>query len=268
MTAVVTAAMAAWYVDHFKSSTSLWKQAKKFCNSNNVTCALAITATLTPLRLGQCMQSVKRHSISWKVTEHVPHHAGVGSGWFGQRHFISFYSMLHAAARLVGQWLSEHIMFAYRISKAAWHNVHDDVAWFWYLFACLLENLAVESSAAWVPHIVAAPVLWTHQVENQGDHANWSLRLSTQHGIYQQLHILHHLYVHYLHNRSIHRQNIMKCEYMMIYECTVCVERLTSWRTNLTLDTFQTRDQSFLDWDHPARQLLNPALQSKGMWPW
>jgi len=171
---------------------------------------------------------VKRHSISWKVTEHVPHHAGVGSGWFGQRHFISFYSMLHAAARLVAQWLSEHIMFVYRISKAAWHNVHHDVAWFWYLFACLLENLAVESSAAWVPHIVAAPVLWTHQVENQGDHANWSLRLSTQHGIYQQLHILHHLYVHYLYNRSIHRQNIMKCEYMMIYECTVCVERLTT----------------------------------------
>lgn len=123
-----------------------------------------------------------------------------------------------------------------RISKAAWHNVHHDVAWFWYLFACLLENLAVESSAAWVPHIVAAPVLWTHQVENQGDHANWSLRLSTQHGlqastIYQQLHILHHLYVHYLYNRSIHRQNIMKCEYMMIYECTVCVERLTTWHS-------------------------------------
>lgn len=243
----------------------------KFCNYNyiNYIISHALLPSLPPLPRCDLDSAckVKRHGtchISWKVTEHVPHHAGVGSGWFGQRHFISFYPMLHAAARLVAQWLSEHIMFAYlkQLGTMLTMMLHA-----FGIFSHIGKPGCRELSCMSSPHCGS-----TSPVNSSGCEPRRCKLGDDQHNtdyrhrqyINIQLYILHHN-LHYLYNRSIHRQNIMKCEYMMIYECTVCVERLASWRT---LDTFQTRDQSFLDGDHPARQLLNPALQSKGMWPW
>ena len=98
MAAGVTAAMAAWYVEHFQSSMKTGRRnfaiLMRGCNYNNFTCALAIAATLTPLRLGQCMHSVKRRSIFLKSHGTCPTPCGCGIGlvWTGAFHIILSYA--------------------------------------------------------------------------------------------------------------------------------------------------------------------------------
>ncbi len=106
-----------WQLGMWSTFNLRWKPAEEilpfWCVVAITIISRALLPSLPPLPrcdLGSACTVWNVVASFWKVTEHVPHHAGVGSGWFGREHFISFYPMLHAVARSVAQWLSEHIV--------------------------------------------------------------------------------------------------------------------------------------------------------------